>query len=118
MKIKNKIGIGADIVRVNRFEIVKNDKKFLNKVFSKKEIEYCRNKANAAERFAAKFAGKEAVMKAFSAFNKKMNLSDVEIINKNKSPKVIIKNLKGFNINLSLSHERDYAVAFALITKE
>ena len=115
---ENPIGIGVDIANVNRFRNLNNKEKFIEKIFTKREIGFCQSKVNAAERFAARFAGKEAVIKAFTPHNRKLYLKDIEIIKENEFPEVIVNNTKGFSIKLSLSHEHDYAMAFALVTRD
>jgi len=108
------IGIGTSLVCVNRFK----SKKALKKIFAQKEIEYCTSKVRPEEHFAARFAGKNAVIKAFNTFNKKLNFSDIEIIHlKNNQPKVLVKGCNEFIINLSLSHEKEHALAFTTVIK-
>ncbi|MAG50612.1 peptide transporter [archaeon] len=108
------IGIGTSLVNVNRFK----SKKALKKVFTQKEISYCVSKIRPREHFAARFAGKSAVIKAFSGFNKKLSFSDIEIIHlKNNQPKVLVKSCSEFIINLSLSHEKEHALAFTTVIK-
>ena len=70
------IDIGTSLVDVSRFK----SKKTLKKIFTQKEIDYCMSKIGPEEHFAARFAGKSAVIKAFSGFNKKLSFSDIEII--------------------------------------
>ncbi len=60
------VGTGIDIVEVARVEaaIARFGRRFLERVFTEAEIRYCESKANRAERYAARFAAKEAAMKA------------------------------------------------------
>ena len=60
------VGTGIDITEVSRIAaaIARYGDRFLNRVYTPREIEYCRSKRNANERFAARFAAKEAAMKA------------------------------------------------------
>ena len=60
------VGLGIDIAEVDRIEraIRRYGQRFLQRVFTPAEIEYCQSKANAFERFAGRFAAKEAAMKA------------------------------------------------------
>ena len=55
-------GIGVDCVDISRFEDLKAH--FIKKVYTRKEIKYCRSKMAPAQHFAGRFAGKEAVIKA------------------------------------------------------
>jgi len=60
------LGTGVDICEVRRIgaSIVRFGDRFLERVFTKEEIRYCKSKKNSVERFAARFAAKEAAMKA------------------------------------------------------
>jgi holo-[acyl-carrier protein] synthase len=60
------VGLGIDIAEVNRIEsaIRRYGQRFLQRVFTEAEIGYCQSKANSFERFAGRFAAKEAAMKA------------------------------------------------------
>lgn len=110
------LSIGADIEEISRFN--KLDKKILNKIFTEKELEYCFNKKNYSQHLAARFAGKEAVIKALSSFKEKINLNDIEILNnRGKIPTVKLKNAKKYDIKISLSHNKNNAIAFVLISK-
>ena len=71
--------IGADIEQIKRFSDVLNNSYFLSKCFTQNEIKYCESKANPPQHFAARFAAKEALVKATN--NKKIDFSDVEVIN-------------------------------------
>lgn len=60
------IGTGVDICEVSRMgeSIARFGDRFLHRVFTEAEIRYCKSKRNSVERFAARFAAKEAAMKA------------------------------------------------------
>ena len=115
------IGIGTDIVKVERIEkaIEKWGIRFLKRVFTHTELEYCRNRAREGIHFAARFAAKEAFRKAAG---RKLNWTDVEIINQDEGKPVVrlsgeisgddIKNWKSF---ISISHTYEYAIAYVLI---
>ncbi len=121
-------GIGTDIVEISRIEkLVKNDGgRFLDKVFTKKEIEYCLSKKNKYQHFAGKFAAKEAAVKALAeCCQSGFNWKDVEILNKtNGAPEVKLYGKfaeyisDGKRIRVSISHEKKYAVAFAVLEKK
>ena len=107
-------GIGTDIENIERFK--NKEKHFLNKIFTKKELEYCFSKKNYAAHLAARFAGKEAVVKALSNIaDADIGYNQIEIINNKKG--VPIVKLDKFKIKLSLSHCKDKAIAFAIIEK-
>lgn len=115
-------GTGVDIVNIKRVQnlIERWNEKFLNKVFSESEIDYCQNKSNMAVHFAARFAAKEAVAKMFGTGIGKINWRDIVVINdKNGKPEIELsgkagelrKELEIEKIFLSISHEKKYAIA-------
>ena len=112
--------IGTDIVKINRIKNLSSNKKFLNKIFTIKEIKYCFSYKDSHIHFSGKYAGKEAVKKALLS-NKTVHnigLKDIEILNKrDKSPYVIIHPLNDLKCSISISHDGDYAIAFALLAE-
>ena len=112
------LGVGIDIVEVDRFKKKKYEKNkiFYKKIFVCSEINYCLKFKNSAERFAAKFAIKEAVIKSIF---EKIHFIDIEIIYKNAKPGINLRNLlqKKFNFLVSVSHEKDFAVAIVISEK-
>ena len=107
-------GIGVDISDVKRFRDLSysKNKNFYTKIFSGGEIKYCLSKKDPYPHFAARFSTKEAVIKAVGLNLAKVG--DIGIINdKNGQPHVKIKKRK-FDVLISLSHTKDYAVAFAI----
>ena len=118
------IKTGTDIIEVNRIkECIENTgDKFLERVFTKNEIEYCESKkATKYEHYAARFAGKEAIFKAISPWlEDKFSISwtDAEILNDSQGrPFVTIKTdkIKNVNIDISFSHIKDYAIASVVV---
>ena len=111
-------GVGIDIVEVDRFKKKKYEKNkiFYKKIFVCSEINYCLKFKNSAERFAAKFAIKEAVIKSIS---EKIHFIDIEIIYKNTKPGIKLRNSlqKKYNFLVSVSHEKDFAVAVVISEK-
>ncbi len=76
------VGTGIDIVEVPRVAqaIERFGDRFLRRIFTAGEIKYCRSKRNAAERFAARFAAKEAALKAIgTGWKKGVAWTDVEV---------------------------------------
>lgn len=123
-----RVSCGTDIIENRRIQeaIIKN-KRFIEKNYSAKEIEYCLSKkAQKYESFAARFAGKEAVAKALGlGFGKDISFIDIEILNnQNKKPlvnlsekvKTLFPTLK--EISISLSHVKEYSIAYVIITFE
>ncbi len=106
------VGIGVDCEQVSRFENM--DSVFLGKVFTKKEREYCRSRPNPSQHFAARFAGKEAVMKCLGSA--RVPFDRIEIVKNGKAPAVSIldKKFKAYDFKISLSHSGNMAIAFAV----
>ncbi len=121
------LGIGVDIIEIDRIKKVidRFDFRFLNKIYTENEIEYCINKVNKYQHFAARFAAKEAIYKALSEAEQKIaNWKNIEVFNqKNGLP--IVKTsgkLKEYlsddkEIKLSISHSENYVVCFAILNK-
>ena len=121
--LQENIGIGVDIESIDRFrdQEVLGDENFLNKIFTKNELNYCFSKREPAASIAARFAGKEAVLKALNHFGRcPLVLSEIEITHdENQVPKVTLhnKDVEQFQVQISLSHSRDDALAFAMVVK-
>ena len=109
--------IGTDIQEVSDFNST-NDT-FLDKIFTESEKNYCLSKSKPAQHFAARFAVKEAVIKAFSQFNEKINYKDIEIELNQKKPNLNIQTFlkKRYSVKISMSHSGDYALSFAIIQR-
>lgn len=116
------ISVGVDCVEIFRFnnEILNNNR-LMRKIFSNIEMEYCYHKANPSQHFAVRWAGKEAVLKAFSKFNIRIPYKSIEIINDNNGMpivRLIERELnERFVITISLTHSENIALAFVIITK-
>ncbi|MFH1361806.1 MAG: holo-ACP synthase [bacterium] len=115
-------GIGIDIIEIERIReaIERFDQKFLGKVFTRGEIQYCtRGKRYGFPEFAVRFAAKEAYSKAIGTGilglgrgNQGIKLTEVEIVNNSLGkPHLAIEGKIMENVHVSLSHSRDYAVA-------
>ncbi|MDP8230753.1 MAG: holo-ACP synthase [Candidatus Gorgyraea atricola] len=116
------ISAGVDIENIDRFTKLsfKKNRYFFDLIYTPKEMEYCFSKPNPYPHFAARFAGKEAVIKAVSGFGNLINPKEVEIlINSQGVPVAYINNKNAGHIKviLSLSHSKDRAIAFALGVK-
>ena len=118
---------GTDRIEVERIKdsIEKLGDKFLNRVFTENEIKYCEEKKiTKYEHYAARFAAKEAIFKAISPLldNKfSIDWTDIEISNDNQGrPYAVMskENLKNINIDISLSHIKEYALATAVVVLE
>lgn len=115
------IGTGIDIIEVQRIsEAIKNPR-FLNRVFSAQEQAYCESRgAQRVHSYAARFAGKEAVMKALGTGLSKGRWLDIEIVSApDTKPSVylsgffaaIAREMGVMEVHLSLSHSREFAIA-------
>lgn len=125
-----KIYCGTDIIEIERIKESIEDEKtgeaFVEKIYTKKEIEYCEGKKTQKyQHYAARFAAKEATFKAISdQLEDKYAITwkDIEIINNEQGRPCI--NLMGANlkdiedIDLSISHCKQYAVATVTLLKK
>ncbi len=120
-------GTGIDIIEIGRIEksLEKYSGKFEEKIFTSKEIAYCRSKAHPARHFAARFAVKEAVLKSLgTGMTGGISWKDLEILNEEYSGrpfltitgrgKEIFDRLQLKAIHISISHDNRYAVAQAI----
>ena len=122
------LGIGVDIIKNNRIKNSLKNNKFINRIYSPKELELSKQTKNKVAFFSKRFAAKEAFSKALgTGFRSGLEFKDIEIINdsagkpqdlKSKKIKKIIKKkfkIKNFNSFLSISDEKDYSIAFTII---
>jgi holo-[acyl-carrier protein] synthase len=123
-------GIGCDIIEIFRITaaVKRWGNRFLKRIFSDEELNYCYSASNEIafyQRLAGKFAAKEAVIKALKTNSP---LSQVEIINDLLSgmPEVrlkeklqsLMRRLQITSISVSISHNRKYALAYAVVERE
>ena len=122
------IGIGVDIVDNKRIKLSLKKKKFITRTFSKKEILDSNKIVNKINYFSKRFAAKEALAKAVGiGFRDGLNFKDIEVINnKIGKPDYTVtgklknlikkkKKVKNFHLFLSISDEKEYSIAFAII---
>lgn len=123
--------LGTDIIEVDRLKsAIDNDEKgrFLTRVFTPNEIEYCESRnASKYQSYAARFAGKEAVSKAFgTGIGDNAFFNEIEILNNELGkPSVTLhgraekyySSMKASGISITLSHCKEYAVAYVAIIK-
>ena len=70
--------VGIDVIDISEFyQDIVSKRKILNKIFTKTEIHNCEKKVNAAQHYSVRFAGKEAVVKAFSCYGVKIPLKKI-----------------------------------------
>jgi len=125
----NIYGIGTDIVSVKRIKLSLKNKNFIKRVFNKQEVLKCKKIVKKYNCYAKRFAAKEAFAKALgTGISNGINFNEIIVLNK-KSGKPYINLIgttkkkiekifkkKEIKISLSLSDEKDYAVAFATIS--
>lgn len=112
------VGIGFDIIEIERVKrVCQSNPRFIERIFTEREREYCYQFKEPYEHFAVRFAGKEAT---FKALGHRIGWKDVEIINEaSGKPILLIKNLeKGLSAQISLSHNRTTASAVVILLKD
>ena len=115
--------LGIDLVEITRIEkIIKRwDDRFIRRVFTKREIEYCRKKPHAAQHYAARFAAKEAFLKCLGlGIMNGVALHQIEVINdRGGQPhlviydraKAMLDTIHITNIHISITHSISHAAA-------
>lgn len=120
-------GIGIDLVKIDRMREVsgKWGDKFLNRVFTKREIAYCYEKKDPSLSLSVRFAAKEALIKAIGS-ETHIPLTDIEVVNALHGKPVIqaggtlekfMRERSITGCHLSLSHEREYGIACVVLEK-
>tara|TARA_A100001011_G_scaffold271903_1_gene281206 strand:- start:575 stop:961 length:387 start_codon:yes stop_codon:yes gene_type:complete len=122
------LGIGVDIISNKRIKALVNDKNFVKRTFGKNELKTSKKISNKTNYFAKRFAAKEALAKSIgTGFRNNLNFKDIEILNdkigkpyffKSKKIDYIINKkfkIKNYNLFLSISDEKDYSIAFAIL---
>lgn len=126
------IGIGVDIIEIERVrQAIQNNKNFLSKLFTEKEIDYFISRNMNSEVIAGIFAAKEAVSKALGTGIRGFSFKDIEILrNELGKPEVIlhsgaklignklIGNNNSLRIHLSISHNNSSAIAYSVLEGE
>ena len=116
--------LGIDIVEVKRVKrlVDRWGDRFLHRVFTPWEIAYCKSKSSPEQSLAARFAAKEAILKAIgTGLSQGIRWTSMEIVNdKNGAPSVklgkrIKDKIKNKKILISMSHTKEYAVAQAIL---
>ena len=121
------VGTGIDIEEVSRIRgaIERHGRRFIERIFTPGEVAYAEQAANRYERYTARFAAKEAAMKALgTGWNHGVRWVDVEVVSEPKSrPRLrfhgraadLAASLTCRSISLSLSHTRQTAVAQVIL---
>ena len=117
--------IGIDIIEIARIEEAVKKDGFVKKVFTASESEYCQKSGSGAQTYAGMFAAKEAVAKALKTGFNNIKQTDIEILHGSLgAPYVkfhgqaaeVFKLTGKQNIEISISHCKDYATAVCLIS--
>ena len=123
------VGSGIDICEVPRIRasIERFGERFIRRIFTKGEIAYVERKANKYERFAARFAAKEAGMKAIgTGWSRGVRWVDFEVVNERSGKPTLVFHGKAKeyadrlgvdNIALSLTHTSEQGMAFLILER-
>ncbi len=120
-----KLRVGVDAVGVERLErIVRDDERRQAALFTERELAYCRGKRRCYEHMAARFAAKEAVLKAFgTGLSQRIRWTDVEVLNDASGrPRIRLEGaVASFaerhglkDLDVSLTHTEGLAIAHAV----
>ena len=119
------VGIGNDIIEIERIEKAISKEGFKDKVFTQREIENIVKRGNRTETYAGIFSAKEAISKAIGTGVREFALTDLEILNddlgkpyvivSDKLNKIIQRKKENYQIEIAISHSKKYATAMAII---
>lgn len=119
------VGVGCDIIEIERIARAIKSESFIRRVFTAEEAAYCQRRGQqAAASFAARFAAKEAVLKALGTGLREGSLQEIAVDNDglgkplvqlNGHFAMLAKQLGVKNIQISLSHSREFAVAYVIM---
>ena len=119
------VGIGNDIIEIERIEKAISKEGFKNKVYTQKELENIVKRGNRTETYAGIFSAKEAISKAIGTGVREFALTDLEILNddlgkpyvivSDKLNKIIQRKKENYQIEIAISHSKKYATAMAII---
>ncbi len=121
-------GVGTDIIEIERIAGAAKNPRFLERIFTRQEQEYCLARKNPYPCLAGRFAAKEAVLKALGTGLAGCRFVDVEILTAAQGGPPKVKLYGGARqaalkqgvsgVLLSISHDKERAVAFAVAVKE
>ena len=119
------VGIGNDIIEIERIEKAILKEGFKNKVYTERELENIEKRGNRTETYAGIFSAKEAISKAIGTGVREFSLTDLEILNDDlgkpyvvvseKLDKILKTKKEDYQIEISISHSKKYATAMAII---
>lgn len=120
-------GLGTDIAEVKRFEKWIKNPQMLERFFNEKELSTAKSISALCQHYAVRFAAKEAFSKALGTGITGFNLREVYITNNSEGAPLL--NIEGAALSImkerygeckafvSLSHEKEYAIAFVILEK-
>ncbi len=122
------IGTGVDATEISRIAaaIERYGDRFVNRIFTDEEVAYCRHKRDAASSFAARFAAKEAAMKALgTGHSRGVFWRGIEVVRRNGPPQIRFHDgaaarfasLGATGAFLTITHSRDMAIAHVLLVR-
>lgn len=119
------VGVGCDIIEIERIARAIKSESFIRRVFTAEEAAYCQRRGQqAAASFAARFSAKEAVLKALGTGLREGSLQEIAVDNDGLGKPLVqlsghfamlAKQLGVKNIQISLSHSREFAVAYVIM---
>ena len=119
------VGIGNDIIEIERIEKAILKEGFKNKVYTQRELKNIEKRGNRTETYAGIFSAKEAISKAIGTGVREFSLIDLEILNDDlgkpyvvvseKLDKILKNKKESYQIEISISHSKKYATAMAII---
>ncbi|WP_427171565.1 holo-ACP synthase [Fusobacterium nucleatum] len=119
------VGIGNDIIEIERIEKAISKEGFKNKIYTQRELENIEKRGNRTETYAGIFSAKEAISKAIGTGVREFSLTDLEILNDDlgkpyvvvseKLDKILRNKKETYQIEISISHSKKYATAMAII---
>jgi holo-[acyl-carrier protein] synthase len=121
------VGTGIDIAEVDRIaaSIARFGRRFTERIFTPDEIHYCESKANKAERYAGRFAAKEAAMKAIgTGWSRGVSWQDVEVtrvpggrptVTFHSKAAEFFHRLGAVRAHLSITHTKEHAMAQVIL---
>ena len=119
------VGVGCDIIEIERIARAIKSESFIRRVFTAEEAAYCQRRGQqSAASFAARFAAKEAVLKALGTGLREGSLQEIAVDNDVLGKPLVqlsghfamlAKQLGVKNIQISLSHSRELATAYVIM---
>jgi holo-[acyl-carrier protein] synthase len=120
-----RLRVGVDAVEVERLErLIGEHPSSSEEIFTVRELDYCRSKRRCSEHLAARFAAKEAVLKAFgTGISQRMRWTDVEVVNDARGRPTVrldgavasfAQRHRLTGLDVSLTHTRELAIAHAV----